>query len=58
MTSEQIERHVEKRTDRIDAMYMDGKISTSEYETAMRNLSTWADFQYDNASPHNASPND
>lgn len=46
MTEEQIERVVCSKTDRIDARYMAGKLTTEEYEAAMRELNVWADRQY------------
>ena len=49
MTTEQIERRVEKTTDRIDARFMNGELSQEQYEVEMKALSAWADKQYDAA---------
>jgi hypothetical protein len=43
----QIEIHVEKRTDRLDRAYMNGKITTEEYRIRQQELTSWADAQYD-----------
>ena len=47
---ELIERTVCARTDKIDARYMSGKITTDEYCAAMDKLNTWAEFEYDRIS--------
>ena len=47
MNTEQIERRVEKRTDRIDARFMNGELSQEQYDAEMKALSAWADEQYD-----------
>ena len=44
---ELIERTVCTRTDRIDARYMSGKITTDEYRAAMDQLTAWAEREYD-----------
>lgn len=49
MTEWEIEVHVEKRTDKIDAWYMAGKITSEEYDIALKNLDTWAQYQYEHA---------
>ncbi len=41
MTEEQIERHVEKQTDRIDRYFMNGDISREEYDEKIKQLSAW-----------------
>lgn len=41
-----IEVQVEKKTDAIDARFMAGKMTPEEYAAAMRELSAWADRQY------------
>lgn len=41
-----IDRFVERRTDRIDALYMSGKLTTEEYERAMRGLNEYAEREY------------
>ena len=46
MTEAQIENTVERRTDRLDAALMDGRLSQAEYDAEMRALSAWADAQY------------
>lgn len=45
MTEDQIERRVEKATDRYDAMLMSGAISQDTYTSFMRDLAKWADGQ-------------
>jgi len=49
MTSEQIERHVEHRMDRLDAWFTknDSTLTQAEYDIAVKNLNTWAEYQYD-----------
>ena len=42
----QIEIKVEKWTDRVDARYMDGKLTTDEYRAEMKSISDWADMAY------------
>jgi hypothetical protein len=49
MTTEQIERRVEKTTDRIDARFMNGELSQEQYDAEMKALDTWATQQYDAA---------
>jgi hypothetical protein len=46
MTEEQIERRVEKRTDAVDRDFMAGRLSQTEYDAAMRELTAWADREY------------
>jgi len=46
MTEDQIERIVELRTDRIDAAYMADRLTTEEYNEAMRELAQWAERRY------------
>lgn len=48
-TPEQIERAVERTTDRIDADFMRGKMTAEQYEIAIGELNDWADEQYDAA---------
>jgi hypothetical protein len=47
MTTEQIERRVEKSTDRIDSRFMSGELSQEQYDAEMKALSAWADEQYE-----------
>jgi hypothetical protein len=49
MTEEQIERRVEKQTDRIDRYFMNGDITREEYDERIKELSAWAEKQYDDA---------
>ena len=49
MTEVEIDIRVEKRTDRIDAFYMDGKMNSDEYHAALLNLDAWAQEQYEHA---------
>ncbi len=46
MTSEQIERTVEARTDMIDRRFMNGKLTQEEYNKEIKDLSAWADRRY------------
>ena len=46
MTEEQIERRVEKQTDRIDRYFMNGDITREEYDERIKELSQWAEKQY------------
>lgn len=42
MTETQIETAVEKRMDALDERYLAGRMTDSEYRTAVRALDTWA----------------
>ena len=42
----QIEIKVEKWTDRVDARYMKGELSTEEYRDEMKAISNWSDQAY------------
>lgn len=48
-TEAEIERAVERATDRYDARLMSGRYSQAEYDAAMRDLAKWADQQYRDA---------
>lgn len=53
-TEDQIEREVERATDRYDARLMSGRFTQAEYDAAMRDLAAWAEKQYRNAFPRRA----
>lgn len=46
LTAEQIERKVERATDRIDARFMNGALTQEQYDAEMKALDKWADDQY------------
>ena len=46
MTEEQIERTVERATDRLDERYMQGEISPARYADEADKLSAWAEREY------------
>jgi hypothetical protein len=46
MTEEQIERAVERATDRLDAGLINGTLTQADYDTAVKRLSNWADMAY------------
>jgi uncharacterized membrane protein len=46
MTEDQIERTVERATDRLDERYMRGEISRARYADEADKLSTWAEREY------------
>ena len=46
MSEDQIERHVERAFDRIDAQFMDNRISQAEYEKEVIEITKWASRQY------------
>lgn len=46
MTEEQIERHVEDRTNRADNALMLNRITQAEYDERMKHLSRWAEQEY------------
>lgn len=46
LTEQQIEQHVERQTDKIDAAYMRGSLTHEQYHAKMRDLTEWADVQY------------
>jgi hypothetical protein len=46
MTEDQIERAVERKVDALDAIFMAGTITQTEYDSRMRDISDWADRQY------------
>lgn len=43
LTEDQVERQVERMTDRADAAYMAGKMTGAEYKTRMAEIACWAD---------------
>lgn len=47
MTEDQIEIIVERKTDALDSALMAGRITQSEYDSRMKELSQWADRQYE-----------
>jgi uncharacterized membrane protein len=51
MNEEQIEARVEKMTDRLDRRFMSGEIDQPEYDRSTREISKWADDQYDRCRP-------
>lgn len=46
MTEEQIERRVERMTDHLDRLLMNGDMPQKDYDAAMRDLAQWADAKY------------
>jgi hypothetical protein len=46
LTEEQVERKVERLTDRWDAQLMAGHISQRQYDEEMSRVAKWADQQY------------
>ena len=46
MTEDQIERHVERRTDTLDARLMAGSLTQAEYDAEQRALNQWAEAEY------------
>ena len=46
MSEDQIEREVEARTDRLDAVYMAGGIDGQEYARRSGLIAAWADARY------------
>jgi uncharacterized membrane protein len=46
MTEDQIERAVERATDRLDERFLSGEISRARYADEMDRLSAWADREY------------
>jgi len=46
MTTEQIERSVEIKSDAADRALMNGHMTQAEYDTHMKELNRWADRQY------------
>lgn len=47
MTEDQIERIVERETDRLDARFMTGKIDQEEYDREIVILDKWASQQFE-----------
>jgi hypothetical protein len=45
MTEDQIERAVERKTNRIDRLFMTGVINEAEYRDAINRLDGWAELQ-------------
>lgn len=46
MTEDQIERRVERMMNHLDRVFLNGDISQSDYNKAVKDLSHWADSQY------------
>lgn len=53
MTEEQIERHVERATDRLDRIFMadNSPMAQAEYDREISILDKWAQQQYDALQP-------
>lgn len=47
LNEESIERIVERRIDRLDALFMAGKIHQLEYDIRMKAIREWADKEWD-----------
>lgn len=47
LNEESIERTVERRIDRLDALFMAGKIHQLEYDIRMKAIREWADKEWD-----------
>ena len=41
-----IERRVERKVDNLDALYMNGELSDSQYHEEMRAIHAWAESEY------------
>lgn len=46
MTSEQIERKVERMTDHLDRLFREGLMTEDNYHKALRDLEWWAEQKY------------
>jgi len=46
MSEDQIERHVEHTIDRLDAQFMDNRITESQYNHGIIEITRWASRQY------------
>lgn len=46
MTEDQIECRVERMTDHLDRVFLNGDMSQADYDKACIELSQWADSQY------------
>lgn len=46
LTEDQIERAVERSTDRLDAAFLDGKMTKEAYDANCAAISEWADREY------------
>ena len=46
MTEDQIERHVEKMTDRLDKIYMNGEIDEEKYKEELNAIDNWSWMEY------------
>lgn len=49
ITVEQIERRVERHIDHLDRVFLAGQIDRKTYDSAMRDLSVWAEEKYKEA---------
>lgn len=49
LSEEQIERRIEKATDRLDRQFMNGSITQEEYDAEIKALDEWANEQFDDA---------
>jgi len=45
MTEDQIERRVELMTDAVDARYMAGRLTETDYQRELREIDRWAERQ-------------
>ena len=45
-SEDQVERAVCRYTDKIDALFMAGKLEQAEYDQCIRALDKWAEYQY------------
>jgi len=46
MTEDQIERAVERKVDRLDALFMTTDLTQAEYDAAQKEVQAWADREY------------
>ena len=51
MTEEQIERHVERKIDALDRLFLAGGYTQPEYDAAIRAVDAWAAEQYQRKAP-------
>lgn len=46
MTEEQLELHVELRTDALDRVYLNTDMTEAEYKQKLREIETWANVEF------------
>lgn len=46
MTEDQIERHVERKVDRLDTLFRNGAITVDQYDREIENIENWAARKY------------